>query len=70
LQAIDLYYTILSSAEKDIKLNQFDELVQYYFYHLLDNLKVLNCQVNLPQLKDIRDSLSRNGLAGGYTKPY
>ncbi|XP_016932861.4 uncharacterized protein [Drosophila suzukii] len=61
--AIDLYYTILSSAEKDIKLNQFDELVQYYFYHLLDNLKVLNCQVTLPQLKDIRDSLSRNGLA-------
>ncbi|XP_017052781.1 uncharacterized protein LOC108095954 [Drosophila ficusphila] len=61
--ANDLYYTILSSAEKDIKLTQFDSMVQYYFYHLLDSLKVLNCQRPLPQLQDIRDALNRNGLA-------
>nr|XP_017007729.2 uncharacterized protein LOC108064635 [Drosophila takahashii] len=61
--AIDIYFTILSSAEKDIKLVQFDDMVQYYFYHLLDNLKVLNCQGTLPQLQDIRDSLNKNCLA-------
>ncbi|XP_016952886.1 uncharacterized protein LOC108026456 [Drosophila biarmipes] len=61
--SIDLYYTILSSAEKDIKLLQFDDMVQYYFYHLLDNLKVLNFQGTLPQLHDLREALNRNGLA-------
>jgi len=59
-----LYYTILSSAEKDIKLAQFDNMVQYYFYHLLDNLKALNFGGSLPQLQHIRDALSKNGLAG------
>uniref|UniRef100_A0A6P4EZK5 Uncharacterized protein LOC108045700 n=1 Tax=Drosophila rhopaloa TaxID=1041015 RepID=A0A6P4EZK5_DRORH len=61
--ANDLYYGILSSAEKEIKLSQFDNMVQYYFYHLLDNLKILNCQGTLPQLQDIRDDLKKNGLA-------
>ncbi|KAH8382882.1 hypothetical protein KR009_005692 [Drosophila setifemur] len=61
--ANDLYYTILSSAEKDIKLTKFDNMVQYYFYHLLDNLKVLNYKGNLPQLQDIRDGLNKYGLA-------
>ncbi|KMZ05831.1 uncharacterized protein LOC6729600 [Drosophila simulans] len=60
---IDLYYTILSSAEKDIKLAQFDNMVQYYFYHLLDNLKALNFRGSLPQLQHIRDALNKNGLA-------
>ncbi|XP_017123801.1 uncharacterized protein LOC108143788 [Drosophila elegans] len=61
--ANDLYYCILSSAEKEIKLAQFDNMVQYYFYHLLDNLKVLNCQSTLPKLEDIRDALNKSGLA-------
>ncbi|EDV53683.1 uncharacterized protein LOC6554934 isoform X2 [Drosophila erecta] len=61
--ALDLYYTILSSAEKDIKLAQFDNMVQYYFYHLLENLRALNFRGSLPQLEHIRDALNKNGLA-------
>ncbi|KAH8335600.1 hypothetical protein KR074_006955 [Drosophila pseudoananassae] len=62
-QANDLYYTILSSAERDIRLAKFDTMVQYYFYYLLDSLKLLNCQSPLPKLQDIQDGLSKNGLA-------
>ncbi|KAH8284016.1 hypothetical protein KR054_007487 [Drosophila jambulina] len=61
--ANDLYYTILSSAEKEIKLAEFDNMVQYYFYHLMDNLKVLSYGKALPQLEDIRESLTKHGLA-------
>ncbi|KAH8232665.1 hypothetical protein KR032_011422 [Drosophila birchii] len=61
--ANDLYYTILSSAEKDIKLAEFDNMVQYYFYHLMDNLKVLAYGKTLPQLGDFRKSLTKHGLA-------
>ncbi|XP_017079875.1 uncharacterized protein LOC108113706 isoform X2 [Drosophila eugracilis] len=61
--ANDLYYTILSSAAKDIKLAQFDDMVNYYFYHLLDNLKTLSYPRTLPQFKDIQDALSKHGLA-------
>ncbi|KAH8330904.1 hypothetical protein KR067_008718 [Drosophila pandora] len=59
----DLYYTILSSAERDIRLAKFDNMVQYYFYHLLGNLKLLNYQSPPPKLEDIQDGLSKNGLA-------
>ncbi|KAH8390837.1 hypothetical protein KR200_008504 [Drosophila serrata] len=61
--ANDLYYTILSSAEKDIKLTEFDNMVQYYFYHLMDSLKVLQYGKVLPQLEYIRESLNKHGLA-------
>ncbi|KAH8247191.1 hypothetical protein KR038_000006 [Drosophila bunnanda] len=63
VQANDLYYTILSSAEKDIKLTEFDNMVQYYFYHLMDNLKVLAYGKDLPKLEYIRESLTKHGLA-------
>ncbi|XP_001359281.3 uncharacterized protein [Drosophila pseudoobscura] len=61
--AHDLYYTILSSAQMEIKLDKFDHFVQYYYYHLVDNLKILNYRGRTPQLKNIRDGLHNNGLA-------
>ncbi|EDX14411.1 GD18210 [Drosophila simulans] len=45
------------------KTSPVDNMVQYYFYHLLDNLKALNFRGSLPQLQHIRDALNKNGLA-------
>ncbi|XP_022222334.1 uncharacterized protein LOC111074017 [Drosophila obscura] len=61
--AHDLFYTILSSAQMEIKLDKFDHFVQYYYYHLMDSLKTLNYSNRSPQLKNIRDGLQKNGLA-------
>ncbi|KAH8267617.1 hypothetical protein KR018_005523 [Drosophila ironensis] len=61
--ANDLYYTILSSANREIKLSKFDNLIQYYFYFLLDSLKTLQYEGPMPSLQTIREELNKNGLA-------
>ncbi|TMW53373.1 hypothetical protein DOY81_001577 [Sarcophaga bullata] len=61
--ANDLYYLILSSANKDIKLKQFDYLIRFYYEHLISNLQLLQYHRPLPKLKNLHISLLRNGLA-------
>ncbi|XP_065354510.1 uncharacterized protein LOC135948982 [Calliphora vicina] len=61
--ANDLYYFILSSASKDIKLNQFDYMIRFYYEHLVENLKLLQYHRPLPKLKNIHIALMKNGLA-------
>lgn len=62
--ANDLYYFILSSANKDIKLAQFDYMIRFYYDHLVANLKLLHYHRPLPKLKNIHAALLKNGLAG------
>lgn len=62
--ANDLYYFILSSCARDIKLSQFDYMIRYYYDHLIKNLKLLQYTRPLPKLVNIHCSLLRNGLAG------
>ncbi|XP_030374560.1 uncharacterized protein LOC115624107 [Scaptodrosophila lebanonensis] len=61
--AYDLFYTILSSANRDIKLEKFDYLVQYYFYYLLENLKFLKFRRPMPEFAKIQEALNNNGIA-------
>ncbi|KAI8118174.1 hypothetical protein CVS40_10086 [Lucilia cuprina] len=61
--ANDLYYFILSSAKKDIKLTQFDYMIRFYYEHLVENLKLLQYHRPLPKLKNIHIALMKNGLA-------
>lgn len=61
--ANDLYYCILSSAKKDIKLTQFDYMIRFYYDRLVENLKLLQYHRPLPKLKNIHAALLRNGLA-------
>lgn len=65
--ANDLYYLILSSAHKDIKLKQFDYLIRFYYEHLIENLQLLQYHRPLPKLKNIHISLLRNGLVGKFS---
>lgn len=64
--ACDLYYCILSSARKDIKISQFDYMIRYYYDRLIENLKLLQYHRPLPKLQNIHEALLRNGLAGEY----
>uniref|UniRef100_A0A1L8EGP3 Putative ecdysteroid kinase n=1 Tax=Haematobia irritans TaxID=7368 RepID=A0A1L8EGP3_HAEIR len=61
--AYDLYYLILSSAKKDIKLAQFDYMIRFYYDHLIENLKLLQYHRPLPKLQNIHGNLLKNGLA-------
>ncbi|XP_037817381.1 uncharacterized protein LOC119607509 [Lucilia sericata] len=61
--ANDLYYFILSSAKKDIKLTQFDYMIRFYYERLVENLKLLQYHRPLPKLKNIHIALMKNGLA-------
>ncbi|XP_013117436.2 uncharacterized protein LOC106094744 [Stomoxys calcitrans] len=61
--AYDLYYLILSSAKKDIKLAKFDYMIRFYYDNLIENLKLLQYHRPLPKLHSIHATLFRNGLA-------
>lgn len=62
--ANDLYYFILSSVNREIKLSQFDYMIRFYYEHLVENLKLLQYHRPLPKLKNIHIALIKNGLAG------
>lgn len=62
--ANDLYYFILSSANKEIKLKEFDYLIRFYYDNLIENLKLLQYHRPLPKLKNLHIALMNNGLAG------
>lgn len=66
--ANDLYYLILSSAKKEIKLAQFEYMIRFYYDHLVDNLKFLQYHRPLPKLSNIHAALLRNGLTGWLQK--
>ncbi|XP_061399694.1 uncharacterized protein LOC133335438, partial [Musca vetustissima] len=57
--AQDLLYFILSSTQADLKVQHFDELIQYYYEHLIESLKLLEYSKPLPKLRDIHDQKNR-----------
>ncbi|XP_061399285.1 uncharacterized protein LOC133334992, partial [Musca vetustissima] len=62
--AQDLYYFIISSANYDLKLSQFDYFIRFYHEHLYKNLKLLKYGKKLPTLQDIHVTLFRHGIWG------
>uniref|UniRef100_T1PAV2 Ecdysteroid kinase n=1 Tax=Musca domestica TaxID=7370 RepID=T1PAV2_MUSDO len=60
--AQDLWYFILSSAQYEIKLQQFDFLVAFYHQHLEKNLKLLKYPNKIPSLKDLHLMLYKDGI--------
>ncbi|XP_075162603.1 uncharacterized protein LOC142235223 [Haematobia irritans] len=62
--AQDLIYFILSSLQADIKIKQFDHLIQYYHENLVENLQLLNYPKVIPSLKDIHVMLHKYRIWG------
>ncbi|XP_055856519.1 uncharacterized protein LOC129919604 [Episyrphus balteatus] len=56
---VDLFYFLLSSPSLDIKVECFDEFIQYYHDNLVENLKLLNYPKKIPTLKQLRMDLMK-----------
>ncbi|XP_073842738.1 uncharacterized protein [Musca autumnalis] len=65
--AQDLIYFILSSAQYEIKLKEFDFFIAFYHRHLEENLKMLKYPKKIPSLRDIHLMLYRDGIWGYMT---
>lgn len=57
--AIDLFYFFFSSTKDEIRQNCFDEYMQYYYCHLVEYAKRINCTRQLPTLHQFQLQLLR-----------
>lgn len=62
--AQDLIYFILSSLQADIKIKQFDHLIQYYHENLVENLELLKYPKAKPTLKELHILLHKYRIWG------
>ncbi|XP_055370839.1 uncharacterized protein LOC129605237 [Condylostylus longicornis] len=58
----DLWYFLLSSCEKSIKIDKFEYFVKFYHDKLIENLKLLQYTKELPKLLDLQIQLLKNSL--------
>ncbi|XP_065354518.1 uncharacterized protein LOC135948989 [Calliphora vicina] len=65
--AQDLMYFIMSSAHIDIKVQQFDYMIKYYYDNLIHHLQLLKYTKPLPKLRDIHTALIKYGIWGFVT---
>ncbi|XP_073838091.1 uncharacterized protein isoform X2 [Musca autumnalis] len=65
--AQDLIYFILSSLQADIKIKQFDHLIQYYHEHLVENLELLKYTKAKPTLRELHMLLHKYRIWGHCT---
>lgn len=62
--AIDLHYFIISSAQKDLKVKEFDAIIQHYHYHLTKTLQQLKYKKHIPTLLELQVDLLQRGFLG------
>ncbi|XP_013107723.2 uncharacterized protein LOC106087279 [Stomoxys calcitrans] len=62
--AQDLLYFMMSSAQLDLKVNRFDEMMRYYHENLTHHLKLLGYRKRMPSLKDLHQMIIRGGIWG------
>lgn len=62
--AIDLHYFITSSAEKKLKINEFDTIIQHYHKNLVKSLKSLGYKKRIPTLLELQVDLLQRGFLG------
>ncbi|KAH8293882.1 hypothetical protein KR054_006114 [Drosophila jambulina] len=58
--AQDLYYFIMSSAELDIKVDQFDYLIRWYHENLTEHAKLLKYNGVVPSLNELHGILIKH----------
>lgn len=65
--AIDLFYFFFSSTKDEIRQNCFDEYMQYYYCHLVEYAKRINCTRQLPTLHQFQLQLLRKMFYSMYS---
>lgn len=53
----DLYYFLLTSVHDDIKIEHYDELIEYYHTELVESLKKLSFDGYIPTFEEINADL-------------
>lgn len=66
--ASDIYYFMMSSWNIEIKIKKYDELIKFYFNGLVENLKLLKYDRNLPTFEDLKQELSKRKFFGNFIK--
>lgn len=63
--AIDLLYFIHTSCIDDLRQNRLEELIQFYYYHLMNILNKLNHDTkNLPTLHQFQQQVFKKFFYG------
>ncbi|XP_017007408.2 uncharacterized protein [Drosophila takahashii] len=55
--AQDLLMMITLSAEKDLRVREFDNFIRIYWEYLIDCLRVLNYEKPMPQLRELQSAI-------------
>ncbi|KAL9888373.1 uncharacterized protein ACN427_008106 isoform 1-T3 [Glossina fuscipes fuscipes] len=65
--AQDLWYLITNSVALDIKVKEFDHIIQIYHQHLLKCLQLLKYAKKMPTLKELHITMLKYGYWGVFT---
>lgn len=65
--AIDLFYFFFTSTKDEVRQNCFDEYMQYYYCHLVEYAKRLNCTKPLPTLHQFQRQLLKKMFYAVYS---
>lgn len=60
----DLLYFMVSSVADDIKIDHFDELIAFYHQHLVESMRKLKCNQQIPTLAELHIDLIDKGSSG------
>lgn len=62
--APDLLYFLISSVSNDIKIDHFDDFIEFYHNELISSLKKLNYDKSIPSLADLHIDILDKGSFG------
>lgn len=65
--AIDLCYFFFTSARDEIRHNGFEEYMQFYYYHLAEYVKRLNCTQKFPTLHQFQRQILKKMFYAVYS---
>lgn len=65
--AMDLHYFFNTSLNEDVRMNDLDELIQYYHGELVDALKRLGYQKHVPTLLEFHVQYAEKIFYGSYS---
>lgn len=66
--SIDLFYFLITSVEDGIKVEHFDEFLQFYLHELTASLVKLKCDKIVPSLDELFDDILEKGSYGKFIK--
>lgn len=61
--AVELIYFFISSLRDDIKVERFDDLVEFYHSELFNSLKTLNYKKHIPTFAELQDDMVDKGFS-------